>query len=536
MTEQRVTGVENLVRLGGLGGEGTRRPWLRRSWLELTVALALAACTIGARAPLLHYPFWEDEVGTARVIQEPTARAALRQVVVREATPPAYYLTAWFVDRIKTQFIPESVPGEWLRGLSVLFSVGTTLLTFWLALRFLPLWAAGLAGVMVSFSSELVAHGAELRSYSLLAFASVLFATALLRAADHPRLRRLSALAATVVLGSLTHYFFALTVASGVVWIASAVRPRTTAVRLLSAIAVGLVPLVIWSPYGWRQYQAGNFGVSPRFTPHRLVDAFDMLFAPLRVVDEVGPAIRGALLLLAVGSAVLLLFRHRFAGRLVAILVLLPLVVITGVGALGPRIVNSRNLISLVPFAAIAVVWICTALPWRGVGKGAALSLSLLIVASYGVSQSQLGRTPSDRIARAIAEQGFSHGEPVVWFGEWGGQIPIGWYLVKPTADSPSSSGLVAARPDAAGTCPAVEVVARSRAGRIWIGQHQDEILARASTPSYGGKMLGQRLPSDTWIIRLRWSPGILDRARKAKGMIFRRYDIPWPCKSREPE
>ena len=449
----------------------------RDLWPRLLIALVLVVCTVGARAPILDEPFWQDEVATARVVQKPTPRSALHQIVVRESTPPAYYMTAWSVGRLRALLAPETVPGEWLRALSLLFSIGTTLVTFVLALRLMPLWAAGLAGLLVSFGSELVFHGAELRAYSLLALTSVLFALVLLRSATRPSLPWLLALALTVAVGSLTHYFFLLTVASGIVWILWSARSRSTALRLGGAVAVALLPLLAWSPYWWRQYSAGNYSTSPHFALYRLPEVVGTYFSPVSVLAMIGPVARLAIFLLVIGSAVGLGFVGREA-RLCAILVLLPLGVAAGVAACGPRVFNARNLLSVAPFAAIAVAWACAAIPWHRVGRGAAVAIGILIIASFGYSQATVGRTPYDVMAREIAAQGFAGGEPLIWFGGWGGHIPVGWYLVGPHADSQSSSGLLQAAPARNAVCPAVEVVALNRTGHRWIEQHRAEVLA----------------------------------------------------------
>ena len=61
-------------------------------------------------------------------------------------------------------------------------------LTVVYARRFLPLWLAGLAGVLTALAWQVVEHGSELRAYALLAFLTLVFALLLERAAERPTL------------------------------------------------------------------------------------------------------------------------------------------------------------------------------------------------------------------------------------------------------------------------------------------------------------------------------------------------------------
>ncbi len=222
---------------------------------RIAIVILLAACTLAARAPgALHDPLWQDEVGTVRVISQPSPRSALRQLVRQESTPPVFFLTEWGVDHGAAALESGVKPGPWLRATPLAFSIATTVLTFLFACELLPLWAATLAGLLVAFSGELVVHGAELRAYALLALAYVAFAFVLERAVAHPRRLTLALLGGVVAVGSLTHYFFVFALAAGVVWLLTSVRERPILLRVGAAIALGLVPLLLRSPYWHRQY------------------------------------------------------------------------------------------------------------------------------------------------------------------------------------------------------------------------------------------------------------------------------------------
>jgi hypothetical protein len=519
-------------------GVAARAPQPRRSKV-LAVGALLLVCTLGVRLPgALHDALWQDEVGTEHVIAQTTLGDALHAIVHRESTPPAFYLLARAADRLA----PSSTPASRVHTVRVLplaFSLGCTALTFALALELLPLWGAALAGLLVSFGSILVVHGSELRSYPLLAFASVAFAITLENAAARPRSpARLALLSGAVALGSLTHYFFLFTLAAGVVWLLVSDRRRGTLVRVGAAVAVGLVPLAVWSPWWLRQYRNGIYGTAPRpFDLGRVLDLFPSLFAPQAIVNDTSLVTHsvlslGALLPIAVTLVVLVpsaLLLRSPKGRLCGILVLVPFVVITTMVAVtGERVFSSRNLIGITPFAAIAVAWGCVSLPWRRAEFAAGALVGAVVIAGYAYGEIDLGRTPYDRIAAALTAQGLHAGEPIVWYGSWGGHVPVGWYL-RSGESADAESQLVVARPTS-GSCTAVEVVARTDSGRAWLAGHGRAVIARASFPSYGDVLQGSR-NSDVIVARLRWSPRILERPPGSTNrFLFRLAETRSPC------
>jgi uncharacterized membrane protein len=142
----------------------------------------------------LRYAFWQDEIASARVIDEPTPWAALDRIEHVESTPPAWYLLAWLGHRLGLSMVE-------LRLFSAACSALTAALVVVLAARLLPVWGAGLAGLLVSFSWQFVFHGRELRAYTLLGLCAVLFALLLERALKRPTASRLAALSPDVLLG-----------------------------------------------------------------------------------------------------------------------------------------------------------------------------------------------------------------------------------------------------------------------------------------------------------------------------------------------
>lgn len=502
------------------------------------MGVLLVACTLAVRVPgALHDALWQDEIGVERVVSQPSVAAAIDTIVHRESTPPAFYLLARTADHVVTGLAPAS-RARAVRVLPLAFSLGCTALTFLLALELLPLWGAALAGVLATFASELVVHGSELRSYSLLPFACVAFAVALEKAAARRSLLRLALLSLTVALGSLTHYFFLFTFAAGILWILVSRLPRAALIRVGVALAIGLVPLAVWSPNWLRQYQNGIYGTAPRpFNLGRVLDLFPSLLAPQPFVTDTSLVTHsvisvGALLPVLVTLAVLVpsvLLLRRPEGRLSGLFLVVPFVLVTSLVAVtGERVFSSRNLIGIAPFAAIALAWGCASLPWRRTAYAAGVLVGGLVVAGFSYGQVDFGRTPYDRIADTMLAQGFRPDEPISWFGNWGGHLPVAWYLT--SAEPPDTwPRLVSARPSG-GTCRALEVVARTEAGRHWLTEHRADVVAEASLPSYGDVPQARRGP-DVIVARLRWRKGILDRPTAAPNwFLFREPGTPSSC------
>ena len=477
-------------------------PLRRRRPARLAIGVLLTLCALSAGLPgALHNALWEDEIGAERVISQPTLHDALQVIVDRESTPPAFFLAARAADRAAKGLRPET-RAKVLRSLSLAASVGCTVLTFVLALELVPLWAAALAGLLVGLGPVGVVYGSLLRSYALLAFACVAFAVLLERAAGRPRFRRLAGLSGIVALGALTHYFFLFTLAAGALWLVVSGLPRKSIARVCAALLVGLIPLALWTPDWLRQYRHGIYATAPPFSFAHFLSLLPQLLAPQAIVAITGLAVSGVVTVVVLGSAALLLRQPE--GRLCAFLVLAPFLVVSlMVWVTGERVYRDRNLIGVAPFAAIALAWGCAALPWRRVSFAAGVLVGALAVAAFAYGQTALGRTPYDRIAHAMVEQGFRRGEPIYWFGSWEGQFPVGWYL---TSDKPANTWprLVLAQPHK-GACRALEVVARTATGRLWLLRHRDEIVAEKSLPAFGDVPQGRRNP-DLIVARLRWS------------------------------
>jgi hypothetical protein len=315
----------------------------------------------------------------------------------------------------------------------------------------------------------------------------------------------LASLSGIVALGSLTHYFFLFTLGAGALWLVVAGLPRTSVARVGAALSLGLIPLALWAPYWLHQYRHGIYAVAPPFGLAPFLSLLPQLLTSHAIVTITGLVVSGLVTAAVLVSAAFLLGRPR--GRLCALFVLAPFLLVSlMVWVTGERVYRDRNLIGVAPFAAIVLAWGCAALPWRRVSFAAGFIVGALTVAGFAYGQIALGRTPYDRIAHTMLDQGFHRGEPIYLFGSWEGQFPVGWYL---TSDEPANTWprLILAPPRKV-TCRALEVVARTDTGRLWLARHQDAIISEKSLPAFGDVPQGRR-NADLVVARLRWSAAI---------------------------
>jgi hypothetical protein len=440
-----------------------------RRHLALAVVL-LAAAAIAARAPgAIVFPLWQDEVASARILIEPTPWEAVGLVAETESTPPTWYVASWVLHW-------AGLPVEAVRWLSVVLGAAAAVLTLLLARRFLPLPAATLAGLIVALAWQLVVRGHELRAYSLYLLLAIAFALALDAAARRPTRDRLAALAGVTALGLLTHYFFALALATGLLWLC--VRGLSDRLSLsrgpgsdpqaecgpegqrlsdrlsqgwfrgrlvtLSLLA-GIVPALAWLPGFVQQVQNDRYSWVASFDALGAAAVYSTFFwnaGELYVeLQEVSiPALhavaRLAILIVVLAGAALL-WRSGGAARLAGLLATVPVALATLLWLSGGSVFTTRNLVCATPFAAIAISAALARLPRRAAIAGAAAAVGLL---GLGLVQERTLRPPPyEDYANALAAQGWTPADPVYFRGgahrlsylgnEYALRSPIGWYL-----------------------------------------------------------------------------------------------------------
>ena len=406
----------------GAAGAGARRA---------TIAVAAGVSALAAAATLpgaIDLPLWQDEVASARVLLESTPTGVVEHVARTESTPPGWYLLAWLGRE-------AGISIEGLRLLSVALAAAVAGLTVVYARRFLPLWIAGLSGVLTALAWQTVVHGSEVRAYALLALLTLVFALLLERAAAEPRLGRLAALAACAAAGAYTHYFFVLAALAGLVWLAVERELRSTAVRAGAAIVLGTATLLAWLPGLADQVGAERFG---------WIDAFDLvkfaalpsalfwdpgtMYAEIGVDPGLWEAAARAAILVGVVAGCAVLWRLGSSARLSALLVLVP-VGLSGIAWLaGLRIVTGRNLIGVTAFAAVALAALLLPLPRRAAYAAAAAGLAVAVGAYVRTPMAE--RPDFDRVADTLVEVGWEPGDPILVVGTlFDFRSPLEWYL-----------------------------------------------------------------------------------------------------------
>jgi hypothetical protein len=390
--------------------------------VERRVMLAVALVAAAVRLPGVYtQAFWQDEVASARIINEPTFPGMLAHVARTESTPPLWYTLGWLLRRVAT-------PMQDIRLLSVVAGALLAALVVEVARRVMPLRLAALAGLFVALGGELVGHGQELRAYELLALLSLVFARCLLAESEAPSRARELALGAVVAAGGLTHYFFAFSVLAALAWLWLDPDVRAVRRRATVAILAGGSVASAWAPVMLAQFHQARFWWIGPFRLRTAVAVPARLFTYAYSNTQAGIAVSVAgLLLVALGSV--RLGRASARGRLMATLALGPLVEAAAVWAAGVRVFALRNLIEIAPFVAVAAVAGLAAVPRRAaVVLGAATAVLLLLPFTPFVRGG--GTPPYNAMARALVAEGWTPAQPVAVFGNfYPYRAPLEWYL-----------------------------------------------------------------------------------------------------------
>jgi hypothetical protein len=415
------------------------------------VMAGVALLAVAVRLPgAFTQSFWQDEVASARIINEPTLRGLFAHVARTESTPPLWYVLGWLAHR-------AGAPIQDVRLLSVVAGGLLAALVVDLACRLMPLSFAALAGVLTALGSQLLTHGRELRAYELLALLSVLLARSVFVEVEAPSRSHELALAATVAAGSLTHYFFAFTVLAALAWLWLDPAARRVRLRASVAIALGGGVAAVWAPELLKQYHQQRFWWIGPFNLRTAIAVPARLFTPAYSNTTFGLVLSAAGLLVVIAGCVRL-WRGRGAGRLVAVLALAPLVEASLLWAGGMRIFALRNLVGIAPFVAVAAAGALAAVPRRArlpvtVGAAALLVPSFISIVSHGVPR-------YDVMARTLVAKGWTPSQPVAVFGDFFSyRAPLEWYL-------PHRPLLEASRP-LAGVCRTVFVIRGDDVARL---------------------------------------------------------------------
>jgi hypothetical protein len=282
----------------------------------------------------------------------------------------------------------------------------------------------------------------------------------------------------------MTHYFFAFTLLAGLIWVAT-VRPARA---VLYAMAVGLVPLLIWAPAAYEQYHDGGY---------RWIGSFELRAAVGVYAATLYRAPPGYLLGLAVLALVLVgalrLWRLSDGGRLCALCAVVPALAAALVWASGHEIFLARNLIGAAPFAVIAAAAALFALP-RQVAIPVTVLAGAALVAAFFHTNGPI--VPEyDRVADALERSGWKEEDPILLFGPRYAYLhPLDWYLPGSRLEVASLNGRA---------CKRVFVVGVGGHGRRLIGQSPSIRVERVV------------------IARIPYRPGLSREVRRRAGSVF---------------
>lgn len=389
---------------------------LRRSRAPL-LAAGLGVATVCLRLPGAHSSsFWQDEVASARVLQQPTFGAMLGRVARTESTPPLWYAMGWMLHRAGVSIHDVRLFSVALDGMIVagLVMLANSLLG--------PVLAVA-AGSVAAITAQLSAHGRELRAYELFALLALAFAASLDRAALRPDPPRLALVGGVVTAGLLTHYFFAFTVAAAAVWVVFEPLARPARRRLLAAVAAGCCLAAPWAPWFLRQFHADRYAWIGPFSPATV------LATPLRILQPAlaSPPADLALLVWLVAAAILAA-RTGARARMVVALALLPIVLAALTWALGTRVYAVRNLIGTAPFLTVLLLAPLARVRPR-TGLAAATAVLTIFAAAYAVDQFK-PEVPYKGLAAALVADGWHRSSPVAVVGGPHALVsPLEWYL-----------------------------------------------------------------------------------------------------------
>jgi hypothetical protein len=465
--------------------------------------------------------FWQDEIASVHVLIQSTPWGVVHQVARTEGTPPLWYALGWLAGQVGVS------PHEY-RAVSVIAGGILAAGTVVIGRRLLPLWAATVAGLLIAFGWQFVMHGRELRAYELFAMLVVIFAEVLLRelSGTHPVGPRRWVLPVVVAAGSLTNYFFLLSLAAAAIWLWTDPTLRIRRRAVLRRMGLGLIPFLVWSPIMIHQYLGSRFTWIGPFTARGFLDTYWEMFA--HSVPSDGGVLLPCLLFAAIAAGCVVLARSANpAGRLVALLALAPVLVTALVWLGGAKVYDPRNLIAAGPFAAIALVRLPAAVPKRGGILLAAIGAS--IVAAGAIVAEASPPTPYNTIGADLINDGWRPNDPILLFANFGNYFayrgPLEWYL-------PRDPYLGLGEPRPGARCAALFVIAPSpssqdlvrRSGLLSAATTTDDILVgrlRAhSVPSSGAWrsahiLVGQRRPA---CVKLIPETGIIAALRHGGG------------------
>ncbi|XOB98003.1 glycosyltransferase family 39 protein [Deinococcota bacterium DY0809b] len=253
--------------------------------MGLFPAIAVFAAAVLARLPWLgQRSFWFDEFYTANLV---TFKTTIPQIVSKvaqdDAHPPLFYLITWIwahLTGIYNSAWPEPRDDVefWLRLSTVLTGALVAVLTYVLAKRFLPAYAAFLAGLFYALHPYAIFQDTQARMYPMLTLAWLLMVLALDNYRRNPSRARAFTFGAAVALGIWTQYLAFFLATPAALFFLAIAWPRRKADILYAALLPATFLAWVPSLLGQLEFAMGTKAI--RFpVPFNLGQIFDFLAA-----------------------------------------------------------------------------------------------------------------------------------------------------------------------------------------------------------------------------------------------------------------
>jgi mannosyltransferase len=359
---------------------------------------ALTLLALGLRVAAMDESFFGDELFTHLISTRPDLHAVLAGVrSTLEISPPLFFVIAWLFGKIGDPFV-------WLRMPSLLAGVATVPLVYVLGARTVGR-AAGLAGAaLFALSPFAIFYASEARAYALMTLILVLSTLALLRALETNERRWWAGFALLQAAAMYSHYTAVFVLAAQFGWAFLARPGRRRPLFLASAAAAVLfapwVPLMIDDSNAPNQEIIGAlepFGVNTvARNTGRLVDGGP--FAPLTDLPGTPAFVMlGLATLIGLGGLVFALRRGTRPALAERVVLIGLLAVAAPVGAAlysagSDDLYVARNLISSLPYLALALGALLTALPRAAAVPALSLAIAALAIGAAGTLEADTQR------------------------------------------------------------------------------------------------------------------------------------------------
>jgi len=348
-------------------------------WQQLLPIWCVAILLLMAPFGSIRRDLWTDEAFTASYTSYPTIGALLDDVRKNEETPPISFVLTWLWAQI------AGTSEVALRAFAMLWGILAVLLFARLAVQWLPVLDAWVAGTLVALAPLTASYLVEARGYTLTLFLSIVCMAVFERLYRDPERRvlyLLYALAAAALF--LTSYFgVALLLAHNLIWLLLLLRDRVRQRgRLLdwcgAQLLVGLLVL-LWLPSLLYQMQVASAVTS--FWGNGLWDYYLLTFSLLMNVPPNSAllALWIPLVALSWGLIVLALLYARRQDQGIAVRIFWVPALMLALLIVWMQVVAPRYLIVLLGGGALAAAQGARVLRTRWPRAGAAVVVALLV-------------------------------------------------------------------------------------------------------------------------------------------------------------